>query len=106
MGFGGIACHPRLAHDVLAGLQRGTGHLAVQVGPGADHNRVRVIGRDELTPVVVDLGNMKGLGNPPGGFPAAVTYADDLDPGDRLQSRYMPDTGVIARANDADLDGL
>ena len=105
MGLGGISCHPRLAHDMLARLQRGTGHLAVQIRPSADDNGVGVIRSNELTPILVDFGNMKGIGNPLGGLAAAVTHTDDLDPLNRLQPGDVPHAGVIPRSDDANSDG-
>src|SRR5262245_5535500 len=106
VSLGSIPGHPCLAHDMLPCLQRRAGHFAVHIRPGADDNHIRIVRGDELTPVVVDLRNMKGISSPLGGFPAAVTHTDDLDPFDCLEPRNMPDAGVIPRSNDANLDGL
>jgi hypothetical protein len=100
--FGGVHGQPRLTHDVLAGVERGTGHLAMHIRPGADDNGVGITGGDQLPPILVDLGDFKLVGHPLRGFAATIAHADDFDPLNRLQPRNVPHAGVIARADNAD----
>ncbi len=73
-----IAGHARLAHDMLTCLEGANCRPAMQVGPGADDDRIDIGSVNELPPVIIDNGNIEFRRDLHGGGSAPVTDGDDF----------------------------
>src|SRR5690606_32592634 len=96
--------HPRLAEDVLAGLERGDRQGLVHVGPGADADRVHLRVVEHLAPVGRHFRNAELLRDLAARFRRAVGDRDELDALLLQESRNVPLPRVLAGADEADAD--
>ena len=71
----------------------------MHVRPGADAYRIDALVLQELTPIVVDLGNVELVGHHPPRLAAAVGHRDDLQPFNCLKSGDVAVAGILSRAN-------
>ena len=98
----GVHRHARLAQHVLARRQRRQRDGAVQIGPGANHDGVAVVGRHQLRPALVHRADPELLRHPLRRRTTAVAHADEFDVRLLQQPRQMPAHRVGPGAHHAD----
>ena len=87
--------HPRLGQHVFAGSERCQRDRTVQIGPGANHDGVEIIGLDHLAPMVTHPRDAVVPGYPLRRFAPAIGNRDQLHPvlcqqaGDVLAARVV-----------------
>src|SRR4030095_7155159 len=89
---------------MFSGRQCRQCHWAVQIRPCANNHGVNVSRLNQLFPMLADSRNAELFGDSLGRLVAAITDADNLDTGLRLEVRNMTAARVRARAHHANAD--
>jgi hypothetical protein len=101
-GLGSVERHAGLAEHMLAAVDRGESHWAVQVGPGANDDCIDTRIGDEILPVVESPRDVELARCRCGRFRAAIADRDDFDLRTGPQARDVTQTRIRSEADDAD----